>query len=133
MAYYYLKVPVEEKQGYWTIEFSQGAPNYVGTLIFVETGGSGETKVILNYTSLVANLDGSYTCTDTDGNTHLIVPTYDSNNVVTSITYDGDNISIVYDSNGALQKIGDSDVNTGNYEGELDEVDNILSQLVTLS
>lgn len=88
-------------------------------------GGSGA-----NFQSLTINNDGTITIVDVEGATHTLVPTYDSNNVMTAITYDDKNIPLVYDDNGYLIKVGNSDIDIGEYTGVAEAV---LATLLTLT
>lgn len=71
-------------------------------ILDIVSGGSGT-----EYTSITYNADGAITLIDKDGITHTMVCTYENDRLI-SVTYDGQEIVIGYDSNDRLNKIGET-------------------------
>ena len=99
-------------------------------LLAQQNGGGGTGGSGINYKSMTINSDNTITVIDLEDTEHTLVPTF-TDNVITAITYDGKNVKLVYDNDGNLIKIGDSDVDLTDYAGGAEAVLAELLSLVT--
>lgn len=76
----------------------------------------GDHEYVKPVKSLTLNANGTYTAVDDNGDTHTIIPEYDSNHKIVSLTYDDTPISIVYDSNGNLIQVADLSIDVSLYK-----------------
>lgn len=80
-------------------------------------GGGGGSAGGINFKSVSINDNNTITVVDIKDNSHILTPTYNGEGIITSIIYDDINIPLVYDSEGNLIKIGDSNIDVREYIG----------------